>query len=56
MYLNRRYNKFIVLYDTEELLNSLITVDKKHKNESQKLNSRSRMKKLDKNDIKKIRL
>ena len=54
MYLNRMYNKFIVLYDTEELLNSLIHVQKKkHKKKSQKLSSRSRMKKLDENDIKK---
>ena len=54
MYLNRMYNKFIVLYDTEELLNSLITMEKKkHITESQKLNSRSKKKKLDENDIKK---
>ena len=54
MYLNRMYNNFIVLYDTEELLNSLITAEKKkHKKESQKLNSRSRMKKLDEKDLKK---
>jgi hypothetical protein len=54
MYLNRIYNNFIVLYDTEDLLNSLITAEKrKYKKDSKKKNSRSKIKQLNASDIKK---
>ena len=54
IHLNRMYNNFIVLYDTEDLLNSLITAEKrKYKKDSKKKNSRSKIKQLNASDIKK---
>ncbi len=54
IFLNKIYNNFIVLYDTEELLNSLITSERrKHKKDSKKMYSRRNLKKLEENDIRK---
>ena len=54
IYINKIYCNFIVLYDTEELLNSLITAEKrKHKKDSKKMNSRSKIKQLMEKDVKK---